>query len=87
MKIVKEAWETRYEELVIQLKCKDCGTQFEAEGKDDDFKVVTRDRYFDGIIVHCPHCQKAIDATICIRNIDSELVSFIANKKSQNPQT
>lgn len=86
MKIIKQSWETRYKELAIEVVCEDCGAKFIAEGKDDDFKVVTHPVYTasTAIAVTCPGCAKNILVSSIINKKDSELVDFI--KERQEPQ-
>lgn len=63
MKNVKP-WQTRYEELAIPISCEQCGAQFVAEGKTDDFKVIPitnpRVKKDTAITVACPCCKSIL---------------------------
>lgn len=87
MKIINQAWETRYKELAIEIDCGACGTKFVAEGETDDFTLSPsmNTPFGSEIVVKCPYCTKIIfvDDTICEK--DTDLYKFIhARLKSQN---
>lgn len=87
MKIIKQAWETRYKELAIQLDCSACGTRFEAEGKEDDFTLSPSMSTPLGnqIVAKCPYCTKIISVDNMICEKDKDLYKFIHTRlKPQN---